>query len=873
LHATRITSEEPGHLIERGHELALLGELHASVARAGTGQLVLIAGEAGVGKTSLVRTLTATSDLPCLSGACDSLFTPRPLGPIADVAEAAGGALEKIVDAGASPHEVATALLRELRDRRATILVLEDLHWADEATLDVFGILAGRVRSVPALVLCTYRDDELDRSHPLRLVLGGLATREAITRIELSPLSADAVAALAAPTGVDAVELHRTTGGNPFYVTEVLAGGAADIPSTVRDAVHARVARLDAQARELLDAAAVLPPPVELDLLEAVAGEKIAALDECLSAGLLTEQGGRLAFRHELARIALEDALPPHERAALHRAALAALAAQSTADLARLAHHADAAGDGEAVLRFAPAAGQHAASVSAHREAVAQYERALRFADDLPPGARAALLDKCIVEYRAIGEFRRAMATSQEAAREYARAGDTRKHAAELCQQAWLTSFVSGGSIAQAEELLHEAITMLEGEPDAPELLRAFGVLSGICLLQNDRDGLFKWTGHAQALAGRLGLPVPVYVHVQRAGIEFARGFEPARVSLEEATARAAEAHDDDNVGIAYGLLVLGAVRSRRHDLAESYIAAGRDYCVEHDLNGHTPYFDAWQAMLDLQQGRWAEAEAGAQSLLALRGVGPATALTLQTTARLRARRGQDGRHEAVEAARERAESSGALWLRAPAASTAAEAAWLDGRLDDVPRLTDGPWEALVAAEETWVAGELAVWRRRAGITDSVPSSIPDPYARELAGDALGAAALWDELDSPYEAALARAQSHDEDALRLALDQLRTLGAEPAAAIVARKLRSLGAKGLPRGPRQTTRDNPAGLTSREVEVLALVADGLRNGDIAQRLFLSEKTVAHHVSAILRKLDVRTRGEAGAAAVRLGLTRD
>jgi DNA-binding CsgD family transcriptional regulator/tetratricopeptide (TPR) repeat protein len=833
--------------------------------------LVLIGGEAGVGKTSLVRNAVADADIPCLSGACDSLFTPRPLGPLLDIAGMTGGDLEQLIVAGATPHEVAATLLRQLREHAATILVLEDLHWADEATLDVFGILAGRVRSVPALVLVTYRDDELDRRHPLRLMLGDLATREAITRVALSPLSAEAVATLAAPTSVDPVELHRTTGGNPFYVTEVLAGGDRNIPPTVRDAVHARVARLSTEAGELLDAAAVLPPPVRLSLLETVAGDRIAALDECLGAGLLTEQGGRLAFRHELARIALEEALPPNKRIALHRAALAGQEAETTADLARLAHHAEAARDPEAVLRFAPAAGERAASVSAHREAVAQYERALRFADALPAAERAALLDACVVEYRAIGEFRQAMAVSREAGREYVRAGDTRKYASELCQQAWLTSFVTGGSVAQADELVDEAVTLLEREPDAPELLRVFGVRSGIFLLQNDREGLFEWTGRAQAHAERLGLRVPIYVPVLRAGIDFGRGLESARVPLEEATARAIAEHDDDNVGIAYGLLVLGAVRTRRHDLAESYITAGRDYCIEHDLNGHTPYFDAWQAILDLQRGRWAEAEDGAARLLALRGVGPATALTLITTARLRVRRGQDGRHEAVEAARTRAESSGALWLRAPAASTAAEAAWLDGRVGDVPRLTDGPWEGVVTVGETWIAGELALWRRRAGIADSIPDSIPDPYARELAGDALGAAALWDERDSPYEAALARAGSDDEDALRLALDRLHELGAEPAAALVARRLRSRGAKGLPRGPRATTRENPAGLTSREVEVLVLVAEGMRNGDIAQRLFLSEKTVAHHVSAILRKLDVHTRGEAGAAAMRLGLT--
>jgi DNA-binding CsgD family transcriptional regulator len=319
-------------------------------------------------------------------------------------------------------------------------------------------------------------------------------------------------------------------------------------------------------------------------------------------------------------------------------------------------------------------------------------------------------------------------------------------------------------------------------------------------------------------------------------------------------------------------LLALVAVRTRRHDLAESYIRRGLDYCIERDL-GDTPFTEAWRAALDAQRGRWPQAEDTAELVLSRGGVGLATAVTLTTFARLLVRQGREGRHEALEAARERAERSGELWLLAPIASVLAEAAWLEGRAHDVSGLTQPAWEASSTRGEVWVTAELAAWRKRAGLVDPIDESTPEPYASELAGDALGAAALWDKLGCPYEAALARADSDNEKAQRLALDQLRELGAEPAATIVARRLRSRGAKGLPRGPRPSTRENPAGLTSREVEVLTLVAEGLRNGDIAQRLFLSEKTVSHHVSAILHKLDVKTRGEAGAAAVRLGLARD
>ena len=181
------------------------------------------------------------------------------------------------------------------------------------------------------------------------------------------------------------------------------------------------------------------------------------------------------------------------------------------------------------------------------------------------------------------------------------------------------------------------------------------------------------------------------------------------------------------------------------------------------------------------------------------------------------------------------------------------------------------PGARAAAARGSWEIGELACWRQRAGIHEPIAARAAEPYALELAGDRERAAELWSAIGCPYEAALALAGADDDGALRRALAELQQLGARPAAAIVARRLRERGARDLPRGPRPATRENPANLTAREIEVLALVAQGLRNADIAERLVVAEKTVHHHVSAILRKLGVRTRREAGAEAVRLGLT--
>ena len=282
-----------------------------------------------------------------------------------------------------------------MRDELAsarTILVLEDLHWADEATLDVLRTLGRRIEAMSSLVLCTYRDDQLGRTHPLRTVVGELAPLPGIESVRLEPLSADAVAELSAGSSLDAGELYRMTSGNPFYVRELLEAGAVQVPGTIRDVVLGRTAGLSQAAADVIESVAIAPPMVHVELLERTCGDSVAGLDDCLTAGVLQAIDGSVSFKHELARVAIEETLSPNRRLDLHRRFLAALA--DTRDLARLAHHAEAAADKEAVLRYAPAAAEEAHAAGAYREAAAQYARALRFADSLPTRERAELLER-----------------------------------------------------------------------------------------------------------------------------------------------------------------------------------------------------------------------------------------------------------------------------------------------------------------------------------------------------------------------------------------------------------------------------------------------------------------------------------------------
>ena len=852
-------------MLERSTQLSALTDSFAQVRDSSRGRLVLVGGEAGVGKTALVRRFCdEKADVArILWGACDALFTPRPLGPLFDIASATGGELEELVGSGARPHEVVAALLHELQGGKPTIVVLEDLHWADEATLDVLRLFARRVEVVPALVLASYRDDELGRDQSLRIVLGELPTTGQVERLDLEALSRAAIARLAEPRGIDAEQLYRTTGGNPFFVTEVLAAGGEQIPPTVRDAVLARAGRLGPAARELLEAVAIEP-----QLLDDGAG----SLDECLGSGMLSAAAGGVAFRHELARLTIEDALAPNRRIALHRTALSALEGRPAGahEPARLAHHAEGAGDAQAVLRHAPRAAKSASSVGAHREAAAQYARALRFADGLPPAERAGLLEGRAYECYLTDHLDEAIEAQESALACSREAGGPREEGDSLRRLAQMLGFA--GRTTEAAKAAREAVALLEPLGPGPELAMAYGKLAQRYGNWEDTESAISWGTRALELADRLGdTEILVYALVSVGAAESRADAPKGREKLERALELAQAAGLEDHAGRAFVNLVWLSARQRSFALAERYLKAALEYSGERGLDYWGLSLLALRARLQLDQGRWAEAADSAALVLRNPRTSPLPRVLARVVQGLvRARRGEPEVWPLLDAAVAQAEPTGELQQFAPAAAARAEAAWLEGRHDDAGEATKAALELALRCSASWEIGELACWRWRAGVDEPAPPGAAEPYTLELAGNWARAAELWKQMGCPYEAALALAGADDDDALRGSLKELQRLGAQPAATIVARRLRERGARGVPRGPRAATRQNPANLTARELDVLALVAEGLRNAQIAERLFLSEKTVGHHVSAILRKLDARTRGEASAQAVRLGL---
>jgi DNA-binding CsgD family transcriptional regulator len=856
-------------LLEREDLLAHLSAQWAQ-ACAGPGRIVLVEGEAGIGKTSLLRALARSlqaGGARVAWGACEALLTPRALGALDDIAQQCGGALWQAVASGAERHRLFVAFI-DLLAEQPTLAVIEDVHWADEATLDLLRYAGRRIARTRSMLVASFRNDELVPSHPLRAVLGDLATGGAL-RLAPAPLSLDAVRRLSAGLEIDVAELHRKTGGNPFFVTEVLASRAPGVPATVQDAVHARAARLAPSARAVLDAAAVAGPRVEAWLLRELTAAESEAIDECLATGVMRADAGAFEFRHELARQAVIAAMTPTRAMSLHRMVLQALQSHGTASAARLVLHAGAAGDGDAVRRWAPVAAREAATRGAHRQAAAHWAAAIEHAVSAPE--RAALQDEYSVELQTSGSLDESIAALGDAARLWREQGHPERAAVSLARLALHYTLAARNADAHATMRDARALVADSGGTTAAFVVQRCA--AGLHMLDNDGAEAIALAAPALADAERRQdeeeiIEGHLVIGLARFGIDDA---DAGTLHLERALALAERTGRDRAVARVLANLGSACTVALRLDRAESALRRGTQFCADRDLDAPRLYQVAWLAQVALLRGRWDEAAAAAQEVIGdRRATTIARIMALIALGRLHARRGDAGVWTVLDEARELAERAGAIQRLAPMHAARAEAAWLEGRSEDAVREAAACLPLARTKRHAGYVAELSAWMRRGGAEPSILVECAEhPCALEAAGRWQDAAHAWRALACPYETARALADG-DEAAQRQALALLAPLGARPLIEHLRRRLRAAGVRGLPLGPRASTEAHPSGLTSKEIAVLALLASGLRNKEIALRMNRSTRTIDHHLQAIFAKLGVATRAQAVSVALRLGV---
>jgi DNA-binding CsgD family transcriptional regulator len=865
---TPIAATVTAELLEREGPLRALDAALVDAA-AGRGSAVLIGGEPGIGKSALVTSFASrvAASTRVLLGICDDLAIPRPLGPFRDLADDLPPAVTAALADGRPPGEFATLLVRELRRGPApTALIVEDVHWADQATTDALTIVARRLAELPVVLVLTLRPGDLTPDHPLRTAIDTMQ-RSTVLHVELAPLSRAAVEQLA---GDDAARIHALSGGNPFFVAELLAHGTDPFPPSLANAVLGRVARLEPEARELLELVSVVPGRVPTAVLDHVEPDWPAAAAEAERRQLVTSERRHVRFRHELTRAAIRSSLPHGRRRLLHRRVLDGLL-ELGADPADVVHHAEAAGATEVVAEHALAAARRALASGSNREAYAHFQRAAELAvDRLPATEQLTLFEEYAHSAWLTGHLDVSVAAVSRAGELAEAAGDTVAHGRCLRRRAHLHWFRGDGQAAWRDACA--GVHHLEAAGPPSELAHSYAQAAELSMLAGRAEETRRF--------GRAALRSAVDDGAVRAQALAAIGAMRLQLDLDEVDpsleALEVALHHEQHDQVVFSLVSLAYIHLlwARPETARLHAEQSRGYALAHEFDGMVAFIDGLLAWLDLRAGRddrvaaLAAASRGARPFVAGTIAGLQSKLVVAERA---VRRGDADADERLAALVDLVDRTGKLSHIAPVLELEVERALTTGgpmpadRFEEVANVVGS--QALAAG---CAAGRVAAWAAVCGLPVRFAGKAPAPHAAMIAHDWQRAAEAFGAVGWRHDQALLLSLGGSEEALTEALDIARSLGSGPLEQRLVRRLRELGFS-VPRGPLATTQANPAQLTARQLEVLRHVRDGHGNARIAELLHISPRTVEHHVAGIFTKLGVSTRAEAVARCADLGVT--
>ncbi len=853
-------------LVEREESLEKLNRITKDVAsELQTGTIVLVTGEAGIGKTSLIRQFSALYEKPVLWGLCDPLSTPRPLAPLIDIVEQSKLPNDFVVDASVDRFAIFSNFLDTLKKiTNGTVIVFEDVHWAESATLDLLKYLGRRIQQTRVVLILSYRDDEVTSSHPLHSLLGILARSATTERLTLQRLSLEGVARLTENGQLDSDAIHDITQGNPFFVTEIVSDKMqSNIPTTIRDAVLGRKSQLSPDAQSVLDMLAVIGTHCEAQLLKELLNSDMQRLDECLSSGILQTIDNLIMFRHDLSRQTILNAIPTYQKQNIHQSVLDVMERlpQYKAKVAELAHHADGAGDTNKLKKYALQAAKEAKQAEAYPIVRQQYQRILQSNLELEAEEKATILEQYANACRTTGYFQQAVIACKQAV-DIWRDLDNQLILGQ-CLSTLSTMYFPFGETELAEETSIEAINILEAIEPSAVLGDAYVQQAFLRMLNRDIEEAIEWGQRAINISTRFEdtLTLSRAYNAVGSSMLFVAP-DVAHGLLNRSLELSKQINFREGVSRAYINLTSGFGEIHQFKFAEPYGRVGIAFTQEHDFDLDYHYLLAWQSLNYLYLGEWEKASE--QALEVIDGVNvsiPSHIMALVTLGRLGTRRGEEDALELLDEALSLALSTNHLQRIAPVRLARAEWAFYQHDVDQILHEVTANYDMALKYQHPWFVGEMLYWQWRSGETPDLPNYIPETFKAQIEGNYEKASHLWAKLSCPYEQAIALSDSQKQEDLLQSLDILFELQATPTIALVKQKLRDINADTIPRGQRQSTRENPANLTNRQMDVLIALAKGLTNKEIARKLYISPKTVEHHVSTILSKLHVSSRQEA------------
>ncbi|HEV8286161.1 MAG TPA: AAA family ATPase [Chitinophagaceae bacterium] len=862
-------------LIEREKFLTFLQTKFQSVAK-GEGHCVFVSGEAGIGKTSLVRAFCneVKKDCKIYQGTCDALFTPRPLAPVYDIIwQIQSDILRNSVEV-TDRAVLFSSLLHELEDQmQTTLVVIEDIHWADEATLDFIKFIARRITHLRCFLIITFRDSEIHSHHPLRNVLGQLPP-DSFTRLQLTPLSKQAVEKMAFERGYKGEDVYSISGGNPFYVNEILASYSLGVPDNIKDSILSVYNVLDEKTKQVWQIISVLPTGFEIEYLEKIEPLYPAAIQNCLELKILIPKEGMIFFKHELYRRTIETSLSPFVRVALNKRILDLFLEnfEQKQQIERIVHHAKNANEPELVVKYAPLAAKKAAKIGAHIEASKLYFSAIEYYQGDDKDTLIQFYESYAYECYLTNQIKEAIIYMEKALKLWKEKNDIEKTG--NCMRFLSRLWWNDDNSKKAEDFARQAIEILEKQPFLKAKAMAYGNMSQLKMFSDLPDECIFWGEKAIDLAKEcddneiLSYALTSVGSVQiRIPSSTQKGIELLQQSLEIALQYSYHEH----VARAYTNLGYNGIIIKDNELAKKALKAGILYCEENSLDLWRIYLLTIKARLKLETGDWDEACLEAENII--KNENPPNiikifALTVLATIQMRRGDKEDILALLTEAKEKAFESmEPQRIIRALAASLEYE--WITGQRFIEKDALDRMVKMIEQSGNIYDNSEFAFWLLKARKQHLSLKQVYEGYDVSSITKAQKAAALWKKSGSSYAQALALFEGNDDDK-REAVALVHKLGANAVYQKMKLEMRSSGIKSIPRGIRKTTMSNSANLTERELDVLQLLKEGLQNKEIANKLFISAKTVDHHISSIFFKLEVNSRLKAVQEAIHLDI---